>query len=174
MHNGNQYKPLLQFEFDRKAQDGIAATGPYRWARWRFWNVGMPYINFIGLHPRNGVERMDGRIDTWLTRWERGADRAAWSCGGYVVTNLFGMIAHRTSDLRAMAADQDIVGPRNHDAVMVFARNPATRMIVMLPGIDAAADLRETYQALILSALLGLGKPIATIGPDEMPREWKP
>jgi hypothetical protein len=36
-------------------------------------------------------------------------------------------------------------------------------MIVMMPGIDDLLDVREGHQDLVLDALVGLEKPIATV-----------
>lgn len=146
----------------------------YCWARWRFWNVAKPYINFVGLNPRAATDPIqDERIEAWLKRWEHGRERVLWTCGGYVVTNVFSRVAHTTQVLRRLNMQGvDVVGKRGADAATIFARK--SRMVVMMPGIDEATDVREAHQALVLQALVGMGVPVAVVDAEtQMPREWK-
>lgn len=166
----------FSFHMPAGAQDGVAASDDrlYRWAAWRFWDVSKPYIVFVGLNPRAARDPvLEDKLDGYMRRWERGP-QADWLCGGYVVVSLFGRVAFTAEHLRRLhVAGVDIVGQRTADAVMVFARNPACRMVVMLPGVDDMLDVRASHQSMVLDALTGLGKHIATVGPDGMPREWK-
>jgi hypothetical protein len=66
----------------------------------------------------------------------------------------------------------DLVGSRGVDASMAFAKNAS--MLVMLPGLDDALDVRPEHQSLVLSALTGVGVPISTVNEVGMPEEWKP
>jgi hypothetical protein len=167
---------IIDFSPNMGAHGGISQSLPdkaYRWSMWRFWDVGRPYINFIGLCPRATVEaEQQDRIEAWLTRWERGADRAAWKVGGYVVTNLFGRVCDGAGALRRLSHGGDVVGARNTDALMTFAAKAS--MIVMLPGVDEALDVRPEHQRLVLSALTGLQVPVAVIDREtQMPREFR-
>ena len=56
----------------------------------------------------------------------------------------------------------DLVGTRGVDASMAFAKNAS--MIVMMPGLDDAIDVRQDHQMTVLSALVGVGVPVATVG----------
>lgn len=158
------------------ALKGFAASDDklYRWAQWDFHNTGRPYINFICLHPRavqdpNQEEWIEGR----MKRWEDGKPQAAWRCGGYVVTSIFPRCVWNVGAMRRLNQQGvDLVGPRGVDASMAFAKKSS--MIVMLPGLDDALDVRPEHQTLVLSALTGIGVPIATVGPDGMPEEWRP
>lgn len=165
---------FLDFAPNLGAQGGISQSLPdklYRWATWRFWDVGRRYINFVCLCP--GVGDGSARIEAWLERWERGPERAAWKIGGYVVTGLFGRVAGSAGELRRLSqGGVDVVGDRNAMALMTFAQKSC--MIVMLPEIDDAMDVRPEHQAFVLSALPGLGIPVAVVDLQTMmPREIK-
>lgn len=165
---------ILDFSPNLGAQDGISQSLPdklFRWARWSFWDVGRPYINFIVLCP--GVGDGEPGLLRWIERWERSPDRARWKVGGYVVTGLFGRVAGSAADLRRLhQAGQDVVGTRGATAVMTFAQKAS--MVVMLPEIDDALDVRPEHQALVLSALEGIGVPLAVVDREtQYPREYK-
>ena len=164
---------FLDFSPNLGAQDGISQSLPdkqFRWARWSFWDVGRPYINFVALCP--GVGDGAVRLEAWLERWERGPDRSRWKVGGYVVTGLFGRVASSAMDLRRLAQSGEVVGHRNTPALMTFAAKAS--MIVMLPEIDDALDVRPEHQALVLSALTGLQVPVAVVDKEtQYPRRFE-
>lgn len=168
--------PVFQFEFPKHAMDGVAASDDklFRWAFWRIFDTSRPYLNFITLHPRSAVDPiLEETIETHMAVWEKRRPRSEWKCGGYVVTSIFPRVAWNVEMLRRLNREGvDLVGNRGIDASMVFAKNAC--MIVMMPDIDAALDVRETHQQLVLSALTGVGVPVATVGGDGMLTEWKP
>ncbi len=158
------------------AMDGVAASDDklFRWALWRFWDVSRPYINFIALHPRAYQDPiLETQLDAYMRRWEGGGPRDGWRCGGYVVTCLFPRVVWNVGAMRRLNHQGvDLVGSRGVDASMAFAKNAS--LLVMLPGLDDALDVRPEHQKLVLSALAGIGVPIATVSEAGMPEEWRP
>jgi hypothetical protein len=174
---------MMQQPFTFKLPDPVAGAlkgystsddRMYRWAQWDFHNTGRPYINFICLHPRAAADPIQEEwIDRHMCLWERGADRAGWRCGGYVVTAIFPRVVWNVGAMRRLHQQGvDLVGSRGVDASMAFAKNAS--MLVMLPGLDDALDVRPEHQSLVLAALTGVGVPISTVNEVGMPEEWKP
>jgi len=159
--------PLLDLSPSRHAQDGVAASDDkqYRYALWRFWDIAKPYILFVSLNPKSLKDSDQCEdIERWLENWEHRPDRENWRCGGYVLVSLFSRVAWTVAELRRLhGAGQDIASHRAADACLVFGRNPSCSLIVMMPGIDDMLDVREGHQGLVLDALAGLEKPIATV-----------
>jgi hypothetical protein len=105
----------------------FSADRVYRYALTRTWTDG-PLAVFLMLNP----SKADAfRLDPTVTRCIGFA--RAWSCGGLVVLNAFGL---RSTDPRALDGHPDPVGPDNDEVIRRHLATAAGGPVVAAWGAD--------------------------------------
>lgn len=131
----------------------------YRYRLWREWGAVSNRIAFIGVNPSTADETTDDRTITKCIGFAK-----RWGFGALDMINLF---AWRSTDVRALMATVDPIGPDN-DATIAHVVSIAARVVLawgrgdkcaLLPSRAAAVSVLVAKRA---SGDVGqLGKPCA-------------
>lgn len=127
----------------------ISECGRYRYALWRFWDMGAEALPILMLNPSTADASKD---DPTIRRCVGFAKREGY--GGIVVVNLFGW---RATDPKALPTEADAIGPDNEAIVAAITQR---RPVLCAWGAFADARARFVRNALESrgSTLLCLGK----------------
>lgn len=120
----------------------FSACRNYRYALWRRWEHGAPYVLFIGLNPSTANEHED---DPTIRRCKRFA--ADWGYGGLYMANLFAL---RATDPRAMLAHHEPVGIDNDVWLQDLARSAG--VVVCAWGSHGSHLERDRHCRALLAA----------------------
>lgn len=157
--------------FERARGAVFSRDRHYRYALWRRWDPGRPWVLFIGLNPSTAdAERDDPTIRRCI-----GFARE-WQAGGVLVGNLF---AWRSTDPRGLARAMDPRGPANRRWLARLARG-AGQIIACWgnPGQDNAEArwVARRFSDLEVLALNRGGAPRHPlyVPGGTRPHRWRP
>lgn len=91
----------------------ISECSNYRYVLWRVWDKDSDYLNFIGINPSTADGMYDDRTVAKLVQFAQ-----LWGCGGLIVSNLY---SYRSTNVKALRAVIDPIGPCNHDRLHAAA-----------------------------------------------------